>query len=181
MRDYRRAQVSIPPAKIFLLFIALYFSFYFCAGVKGLLHKALTVDNSAVEVDLAVRAPYANSPINSLPVLIRQLNQNPAITNKYQLRGAILVYDKGDPNGVVAEVGNPTASSLWPELKLSRWGEVSFRIKPEGLSGASLNSLTLRLNGEKIQLGTPRVEYVFYDDPAASQEGGYGFDQSCPN
>jgi hypothetical protein len=176
MRGDRRALASLYPDRIFLLFMAVYISFYFCDGVKELLHKTLTGGKPSAEVEIAAPTPYADNPINSLPNLVQQLDQNPAIKNKYQLRRATLVYDKGDPNGVVMEVGNPTASSLWPELKLSRWGEVSLKVKPEDLSGASLNSLTLRLEGETIQLGTPQVEYVFYDDPAASKEGGYGFD-----
>ena len=97
--------------------------------------------------------------------------QDRHITGKYRFANSQLVLPARDKNQVQTEVGEAGSAEFTPDLTISKWnGEASFTVKPDAAKASQLE-----LNGEQIGYKTGRKDYVYYDDPTASENGGYEF------
>ena len=102
------------------------------------------------------------------------------IKSKYQLDGASLKKTaKDDPKDIVrVELGDTEAAEFIPNLKISRWDEVSFKIKPKDLDKIASADKTVNFNGDKIELITPKIDYKMYELPISEEnpEGAFEYE-----
>ncbi len=105
--------------------------------------------------------------------LEEKYNASAEIKNKYQLDGASLKRTvKDDPKDMVrVEIGDRDATEFIPNLKISRWDEVSFKIKPK-LDGIATKDKTFSFENDKVKYKTPKIDYNFYE----SINNGYDFE-----
>ena len=69
----------------------------------------------------------------------------------------------------------PAPLAFKPDLTVSKWdGEALFKVKPD-ISDVSQDDKKLMIDGEQIDYKTDAKDYVYYDDPSASENGGYEF------
>ena len=110
----------------------------------------------------------------SLDKLTQKYEQSIEIKDKYQLVGGALFREaKADPRDrIVVEVGDKNLQEFVPEIMISRWDEVSFRIRPD-LTGVATRDRNLIFEGNKIKFKTPKIDYEFYE--FTEGEGGYKF------
>ena len=99
--------------------------------------------------------------------------QSAPLKAKYALTNSQFVKDGADKNKVKAELGEAGSKDFEPSLTFSRWnGEAKFKIKPD-ISKVAKKDKKLKLDGEKIKYKAGKIDYVFYDKPDASEDGGF--------
>jgi len=118
----------------------------------------------------------------SLEKISQKYEQAIEIKDKYQLDGASLkrvniknaeLTSKGDvKDKIVVEIGDKDKTEFTPDIKISRWDEVSFKIKPN-LGNVSTKDKDLKFEGDKIKFDTPDISYEMYE--YFEDEGGYKF------
>ena len=158
--------------KLILLFL-----FLLLLGCCGVVYENLAKEGE-------VRTMGAVSDI-SAEALADKYDKADDIKNKYKLENtALKMIAKNDPKDMVrVTVGNETAElgavgEFEPSVKISRWDEVSFKIKPTGLDNIKSKDKKLSLDKNKIKFDTPKVEYNLYDLPTSEElpEGGFEFE-----
>ncbi len=121
----------------------------------------------------------------SATALASKYNLATEIKSKYQLDGtALKMVAKNDPKDMVrVTVGNePTGlgaeTEFEPAVKISRWDEVSLKIKPKDLDKVAKKDKKVKLEDGKIKFETPKQDFELYDLPASEDlpEGGYEFE-----
>jgi len=117
----------------------------------------------AIGIALAVGVSSAQSDV-SLERMRGKYEQAMELKAKYQLNGASLTREaKADPKDrIIVEIGDRNKSEFTPEIKLSRWDEVSFKVIPN-LQGIAQKDKKLNFEGGKIKFETPKIEYLMYD------------------
>jgi len=110
----------------------------------------------------------------SLDKLQQKYEQSVEIKEKYQMVGGALLREaKSNPRDrIVVEIGNKNSQEFVPEIIISRWDEVSFRIIPD-LTGVATKDRDLIFEGDKIKFKTPKMDYEMYE--YSEGEGGYKF------
>lgn len=101
----------------------------------------------------------------------------PEIAARYQQDGNSLKRNaKDDPKDMIrVQVSNKDDLEFSPDLTISRWDEVSFKIKPTSLlAGVPTRDKDLSFNGEKIVFSTPHVEFNLYE--LTTGEGGFEYE-----
>ncbi len=99
--------------------------------------------------------------------------QSEPLKSKYALTNSQFVKAGADKNKVKAELGEAGSKDFEPSLTFSRWnGEAKFKIKPD-ISSVAKKDKKLELDGEKIKYKAGKIDYVFYDKPDASEDGGF--------
>ncbi len=94
------------------------------------------------------------------------------IKAKYQMKGASLVHNKiknpeltknGKPKDEIEiTIGEENEDNFVPNIKIKRWDEVWFKIKPR-LDGIDIDDMELEFEDNKIKFKTPEMEIEFED------------------
>ena len=115
----------------------------------------------------------------SLTKLQSKYEQSVKIKDKYQLDGGSLkmvniknseLTSKGEvKDKIVVEIGGKEKEDFEPSVKISRWDEVSFKIKPD-LKDVKTKDKNLKFEGDKIKFKTPKMDFEMYED-----ENGYKY------
>lgn len=73
--------------------------------------------------------------------------------------------------------GTTITTDFAPTVKIERWDEVSMTLTPMGLDKIATKDKTLSFNGDKIEFGTPKINYEFYDMgiSASNSEGAFEY------
>lgn len=118
----------------------------------------------------------------SLEKVQQKYEQATEIKAKYQLEGSSLkrvdiknpeLTKNGEPKDkITVEIGNKDKAEFSPEIKISRWDEVNFKIIPK-LEGIPTRDKDLTFIGDKIKFSTPKIDYEMYE--YSEGEGGYKF------
>lgn len=110
---------------------------------------------------------------------VEKYNSVTGIKAQYQIDGASLKKTVNDnpENTVRVILGDKNAQEFIPSLTISRWDEVSFKVKPEMGTMAS-NDRTMNFNGNKVEVSTPKVDYSLYEIPKDEEnpEGAFEYD-----
>ena len=106
---------------------------------------------------------------------VRSLVAHNNIGAKYRFANSKFIKDPKDKNSVQTEVGDSGSVEFKPDLTVSKWnGEASFKVKPD-ISGIAKDDKKLTIDGERIDYKADAKDYVYYDDPSASENGGFEF------
>ena len=98
-----------------------------------------------------------------------------SINEEYEFIDSQLVKKEEAGSGVVTKIGEMGSSEFKPDLTVSKWdGEVSFKVKPD-ISDVNIKDRDLEFEGGNIRYQTPAVDYLMYDMPEESANGGYEF------
>jgi hypothetical protein len=106
------------------------------------------------------------------------------LKSKYQLEGATLKMNaKDNPKDMVRVVigDKPTGlgaeTDFVPNVEISRWDEVSFKLKPKGLDEIAKKDKKLKLEDGKVKFETPKKDFILYDLPVSEEnpEGGFEY------
>jgi len=117
--------------------------------------------------------------------LASKYNQATEIKSKYQLENtALKMVAKNDPKDMVrVTIGNEVTGlgaegEFEPSVKISRWDEVSMKIKPTGLDLIASKDKKVSFDGDKIKYETPDTDYLMYELPATEglKEGGFEYE-----
>ncbi len=94
------------------------------------------------------------------------------IKDKYEMKGASLVHRKiknpeltknGKPKDEIEiTIGEENEGKFMPNIKIKRWDEVWFKIKPR-LDGIDIDDMELEFDDNKIKFKTPEMEIEFED------------------
>ena len=132
-------------------------------GILGIATAATVIDLNTNEV--------------SIEKLQQKYEQSIEVKAKYQLDGASLkMIIKDDPKDMIrVQIGENSdllggVKDFTPSVKISRWDEVSFKIKPKGLDNVATKDKTLSFKENKIKFGTPEMDYEMYE-----YEDGYKY------
>jgi hypothetical protein len=120
-------------------------------------------------------AAKKDEPQTNIANVQSMYSQNKHIKGKYQFRNSQFIKTAKDKNSVKTEVGDPGSADFEPNLTISKWnGEASFKVKPDA-SGVARDNKKLSLDGEQINYKADKKDYIYYDDPTASENGGFEF------
>lgn len=124
--------------------------------------------------------------------VLEKYNSATEIKAKYTLEGVTLkTIPKNDPRDrievtigdntpkVIAGLfGASTSTEFTPDLKISRWDEVSLKLHPKDLDKVATADKTLEFVGDKIKFGTPDKDYILYELPVSvdNPEGGFEYE-----
>jgi len=119
----------------------------------------------------------------SLDKLTQKYEQSIEIKDKYQLdnnslkmkniKNAELDKYKGEPKDEIEVViGDKDSVDFAPNIKIKRWNEVSFKIKPN-LTGVATKDKDLIFEGNKILFKTPKIDFEIYEYTEGA--GGYKY------
>ena len=115
----------------------------------------------------------------SLEKITLKYEQSTEIKAEYQQDGSSLKREaKSDSKDrIEIIVGDKDKAEFSPDTQLSRWDEVSFKIKPN-LDGIATKDKDLKFEGEKIKFETPDIDYHLYELPidATNTEGAYEYE-----
>lgn len=101
--------------------------------------------------------------------------QNKNISGKYRFADSKFIKAARDKNSVQTEVGEAGSAEFKPDLTVSKWnGEASFKVRPD-ISMVADDDKELEIENEQINYKTEEKNYVYYDDPTASENGGFEF------
>jgi len=103
------------------------------------------------------------------------------IKAKYSLDGTSLIkteiknpeldkYENEPKDEIKITLGDKDALEFTPKIKLERWSEVSFSLKPKGLELVA--DKDLKFEGDKIKFDTPKISFEMYDVPATETDEG---------
>jgi len=111
-------------------------------------------------------AQIINPPIPDIALekIQQKYEQATEIKAKYVLEGASLKrIAKDDPKDrIEVVIGNRDLPEFVPEVAISRWDEVSFKIKPN-LESIATKDKTLDFVGNKIIFCTPKISFEMYE------------------
>jgi hypothetical protein len=94
---------------------------------------------------------------------------------KYRFTDSKFIKAAQDKNSVQTEVGESGSAEFKPNLTVSKWnGEASFKVRPD-IFNVPNGEKNLAIDGEQIDYRAGKKDYVYYDDPGASENGGYEF------
>ncbi|MFH1401607.1 MAG: hypothetical protein ABIG40_01450 [Parcubacteria group bacterium] len=94
----------------------------------------------------------------------QKYDQAVTIKAKYQLNGASLkrIVNDNPKDKIVVEVGDKDKAEFVPEIKLSRWDEVNFKVIPN-FEEAATGDKNLTFENDKIKFHTPKVSFEMYE------------------
>lgn len=115
--------------------------------------------------------------------LTEKYNASVEIKAKYKMESATLVKTdvknaeldkyKGEPKDEIkTTIGDANSQEFTPDIELKRWNEVSFKLKPKGLTSVATKDKSLSFEGEKVKFKTPKMDFEMYDVPATTNDNG---------
>lgn len=95
--------------------------------------------------------------------LAEKYNNSTRVKQEYQLKDSALIKHTESINDVKVVLGDEKAQEFKPEIEISRWDEVSFRIKPD-VSKVDQGKKGLTIVNGKVNYTTPDIDYEMYEE-----------------
>jgi hypothetical protein len=84
----------------------------------------------------------------------------------------------GDNTPIVEKglIGGSSEKEFSPKIKLTRWNEVSFKLKPKGLDSVATKDKSLDFVGDKVEFKSPKMNVEMFEVPTTTtDEGSYKY------